>query len=395
MRGKNKRGLSTVIATLLIILLVIVSVGVIWAVIGNIIETSSGSISFDEFTINLEILAANQVDSIVNVKVRRNVGIGNLEGIIFSIFNGTDRFRYEKKNVSMDEFDVKTFVLDYGGKIVSISIYPIIKTDAGKIIVGDLADVYYFTSKDILGGDGEDEGGSGGEDEEPQCIPDCEDVICGESLNDCGTCEDTCEEGTYCNEGMCSPICSDEDCGTRVCGPLPDRPECLETNICGTCGEGLFCNDGTCEDTCIPSPDPSVEGVCGISNCGTAQNGTCGEISCGECDEGIGEWCEDGICTDEIALNTGTVYSIWPVNVGIYFDSPDLPTEEDIDYTNYWVRFPNNPLETDCLQIETYVTPILPLYYDMSYIKLISSYNTFVVGDDYEIWRSYGGCSTH
>ena len=302
MRSKDKRGLSTVIATLLIILLVIVSVGIIWAVIGNIIETSSGSISFDEFTINLEILSANQVDSVVNVKVRRNPGIGNLEGIIFSIFNGTDRFRYEKKNVSMEEFDIKTFVLDYEGKIVSISIYPIIRTDAGKIIVGDLADVYYFVSTSTGSGD-EDEGGSGGgEEEEPPCVSDC--------------------EGKY---------CGDDGCGG----------------------------------------------------------------SCGECNQEIGEWCEDGLCTAEAVLNTGTVYSIWPVNVGIYFDSADLPTSEEIDYANYWVRFPQNILEPDCLQIETFVTPILPEYYDMSYIKLISSYNQFVVGDNYEIWRSYGGCSTH
>ena len=383
MRSKDKRGLSTVIATLLIILLVIVSVGIIWAVIGNIIETSSGSISFDEFTINLEILSANQVDSVVNVKVRRNPGIGNLEGIIFSIFNGTDRFRYEKKNVSMEEFDIKTFVLDYEGKIVSISIYPIIRTDAGKIIVGDLADVYYFVSTSTGSGD-EDEGGSGGgEEEEPPCVSDCEGKYCGD--DGCGgSCGECADAEYYCNEGICSLTCDVASCGTRVCGPIPDREECGET-ICGTCDEGWYCVDGACSETCVPIC--TVEGKnCGDDGCGG---------SCGECNQEIGEWCEDGLCTAEAVLNTGTVYSIWPVNVGIYFDSADLPTSEEIDYANYWVRFPQNILEPDCLQIETFVTPILPEYYDMSYIKLISSYNQFVVGDNYEIWRSYGGCSTH
>ena len=51
----QKRGLSGIVATLLIILLVIVAVGIVWVVVRNVVQEGSEQISFGRFTTNVEI----------------------------------------------------------------------------------------------------------------------------------------------------------------------------------------------------------------------------------------------------------------------------------------------------------------------------------------------------
>ena len=98
------------------------------------------------------------------------------------------------------------------------------------------------------------------------------------------------------------PVVCVPDCTGRVCGP---DPICGES--CGECGIDEFCDSvGQCIlNTCTPAPDPTLSGVCGTQECGTATNGTCGEVSCGECslyevcDTGTFQCistCGDGIC---------------------------------------------------------------------------------------------------
>lgn len=122
MRKGDKSGLSTVVATLLIILLVIVAVAIVWGVIKTIITNNSEQISLGKFTIDLKIVSIRQTAQDVNIKVKRNAGEGNLEGIIFSIFDGEKTHIYEKHNISLQPLEMKTFVVDYQGKIVSVSI---------------------------------------------------------------------------------------------------------------------------------------------------------------------------------------------------------------------------------------------------------------------------------
>jgi len=408
MKKEDKRGLSTVIATLLIIVLVIAAVGIVWVIVATLITDSTGQISFEKFTIDLEIVSVNQTSENVNIKVRRNPGAGNLEGILFSIFDGNNSHTYEKRNITLNELEMKTFVINYQGKIVSISIYPFIKAASGKITLGGLADTFYMIYK---GGEYIPSGGGSTPGETPDCScaaticvgtfcndgiggscegtlqPDCnnDQIMCGDSLNGCGSCGE-CEDESYCSGGVCSPICNEEDCGTRVCGALPDRSDCGET-FCGVCNVtlGEWCINGVCTLDCTPD--------CGLNNCGPVPNG-CG-TNCGVCNETAGEWCENGRCTSETFLNSGIIYSIWPINVGIYFDSSDLPKSPYTDYTNYWVKFPENLDEFDCLQIERFVTPVIPEIYNMSYIKLLTASSGMNAGDYYEVWMNYGGCTTN
>jgi len=434
---RGKRGLSTVIATLLIILLVIVAVVIVWTVIRTIITQNSEEISLGKFTIDLKIVSIKQTSADVSVKVKRNPGEGELEGIIFSVFDGKETHLYEKHNVSLNPLDVKTFVINYQGKIISISIFPIIETSPGKTVTGNLADTFYVTStgegyipsdcipncEDKECGDngcggscgicpenlpnciqGTCEADSGGGLPEADCScatdictgttcsdgiggscpgliePDCNNnqIMCGDSLNDCGSCG-TCDVGYHCDAGACVRDCI-PDCTNLECGP--DANGCGVS--CGTCDTeaGEWCDDGTCAITpCEPD--------CTDRECGPDANG-CG-VSCGTCDTEAGEWCsEDAICLSEEIVNTGIIFSVWPINTGIYFDSNDLP-KSSASYTNYWVKFPGSN-EFDCLQIDNFVTPVIPEIYDMSYIKLVTSSSEIKSGDTYEVWETYQGC---
>jgi hypothetical protein len=330
MKREDVRGLSTVVATLLIILLVIVAVAIVWEVVRTIITNNSEQISLGKFTIDLQIVSIKQTPQDVNIKVKRNAGEGNLEGIVFSIFDGNNTHIYEKHNVSLEPLEVKTFVVDYQGKIVSISIYPILLGASGKTQTGGVSDTYYPTSSGgggVISGNctvdctgkscGDNScGGSCGDcsGSTPYCVQgtctsnsggligncscstticvgttcsdglggscpgeltveeDCGSLMCGESPSGCGSCGSCGDAGHYCNEGTCSPICLPSDCGSRVCGSIPSRPDCGET-FCGLCNAtaGETCNETS--GTCFVCQPNCIGKQCGDNGCG----GSCGD----------------------------------------------------------------------------------------------------------------------
>jgi hypothetical protein len=538
MKKGDTRGLSTVIATLLIILLVIVAVAIVWGVIRTIIVNNSQQISTGQFTIDLKIVSIKQNPNDVDVKVKRNPGEGDLEGITFAVFDGENTHVYEKHNVSLNPLETKTFVLDYKGKIVSISIYPTFSTSSGKISTGSIADTYYNLKNNenqsispdcvpncSVGAQCGDNGCGGTcgtcSGAKPNCNasgmctsqpvgssdcscslttcagrtcsdniggscfgiiqPNCTDssgntIMCGNSTNgcgDCGTCaEGHCDNGICCGEGYhslpgggCSKDCSINDCGIRNCGALPERSDCGET-FCGVCntaiGEkcnittgqcsicqpncaGKQCGDdgcgGSCGDcsatygstfSCNQSTSLCIECQkdCGARQCGSVPNGcgescgnctalynlsytcnenwlcamcvpncgtrTCGPVpngcgeSCGTCNETAGEWCNDGSCYSEHSLNSGTIFSVWPLPIGkMYFDSENLP-KSGVNYAGYYAKFPGSD-EKRCLQIWEFVIPVFPPY-DKSYIRLVATSTEIQAGDSYEIWETYKGC---
>src|SRR4030042_5531249 len=312
MKKEDTRGLSTVVATLLIILLVMVAIAILWGVIRSVIKSNAESISLGKFTINLEILDVYPSNGITDtgIKVRRNAGEGELEGIIFSIFDGEKNHLYERRDVNLDELEVRTFFVPYHNiNIVSVSIYPLFLGYNGNIITGDVQDTYYAIA---TGGSGGDDGGY----IDPGCTPDCTGKECGD--NRCGgQCSPGCSGGTpYCvlgdceadNGGVegdcssCSPTtcigttCDDNlgescpgqlqpDCGTQMCGEAPNGGGGV--NACGTCDEGYHCNQGICSENCIIN--------CAGKECG--DNGCFG--SCGDCEYlyGTGYSCNSsGLC---------------------------------------------------------------------------------------------------
>ena len=59
---KNNKGLSTVVTTLIIILLVLVAVGIIWGVVNNLLGKSKGTIESSTKCLDLEIRATKVVE---------------------------------------------------------------------------------------------------------------------------------------------------------------------------------------------------------------------------------------------------------------------------------------------------------------------------------------------
>ena len=63
MKIQNKRGLSAVVATLIIILLTLVAVGIIWIVIRNVVESGAGQIDLSQKCISVDLTALSVVES--------------------------------------------------------------------------------------------------------------------------------------------------------------------------------------------------------------------------------------------------------------------------------------------------------------------------------------------
>jgi hypothetical protein len=81
----EKRGLSMIVTSLIIILLVIVAIGILYVAYMNFVRTGTEGISLGKFTLNLEIENAYVDNNIVKVGVKRNAGKGDLIAINFVV----------------------------------------------------------------------------------------------------------------------------------------------------------------------------------------------------------------------------------------------------------------------------------------------------------------------
>ena len=96
----NKKGLSTIVGTLLIVLLTIIGVGVLWAVVGRNTEQAISGQSPDCFTLDLEPISCGYGNGCYQVSptqrfnipnmvwispLRRNEGDGELESVILVV----------------------------------------------------------------------------------------------------------------------------------------------------------------------------------------------------------------------------------------------------------------------------------------------------------------------
>jgi hypothetical protein len=115
----NKRGLSTVITTLIIVLLVLIAVGIVWVVIRNIIEQGTEDIDLGKFTINLQVKQITVNPSDIGVTVKRNPGKGELTGIKFLVSDGVQTQEFEE-TTAMGELGEQTFNLPYSGLVKEV-----------------------------------------------------------------------------------------------------------------------------------------------------------------------------------------------------------------------------------------------------------------------------------
>ncbi len=89
----NKKGLSTVVTTLIIILLVLVAIGIIWVVIRGVIETGSEEIDLSTKCLSVDVRVTNttgcSATTCTNVRVYRKTGSEPIGGVALIFHNSS------------------------------------------------------------------------------------------------------------------------------------------------------------------------------------------------------------------------------------------------------------------------------------------------------------------
>ncbi|MEN7982464.1 MAG: hypothetical protein ABFQ65_03370 [Nanoarchaeota archaeon] len=85
---KHKRGISTVVITIIMIVLVLAAIGVVWTIISSIIEDSSGEIGISSKCLKVNLIVTKMIcaDATCDITVNRKAGGENIGGfkLIFS-----------------------------------------------------------------------------------------------------------------------------------------------------------------------------------------------------------------------------------------------------------------------------------------------------------------------
>jgi len=118
----EKRGISGVVVTVLIILLAILAIALVWGFLKGFIKKSALGIHTQCLTCSLDIKKA-EVDyenNLIYVKIERNTGEGNLSGIRFKFLNSTGSIIRDKET-NMEELEIKIFSFDDIGDVEDIS----------------------------------------------------------------------------------------------------------------------------------------------------------------------------------------------------------------------------------------------------------------------------------
>lgn len=95
----HKKGLSTIVATLVIILLVLVAVGIVWVVVRNVIERGTNQVDINAKCIGAEVKVTNVTCSgasggVCDAVVTRSSGDGEIGGIKLSFTNDAEDSNY-------------------------------------------------------------------------------------------------------------------------------------------------------------------------------------------------------------------------------------------------------------------------------------------------------------
>lgn len=348
----SSKGLSAIVATLIIILLVLVAAGIIWVVVRNIIAEGAEGIELGRFTLDLSIKSAYIDGTNINVNVRRSSGEGDLIGVRFIFFDGTDSTSVDRNipliptqerlfSFNSDDFDG----VDDISVFYEVSVAPIYTSSSGTETIGDITDT--ATISGSSGGNG-DNGGTG--------TSECDDGTDNDDdgnidLNDIGCLDSNDNDETDCGDGVCEGGENVDTCPLDCSGGTPS-----------SCN-GIWDGDDVGVNDCDGDPLPA--------NCNP-------DCTCSAGFSGDGA----GACVLDPSINNGTIYSVWPSGAVKYFDSEDLPIDVT-DYTSYYVNF-SGSAENGCFRITwaEYLDTNGRSYIRTEFIVDINS------GETYHVWEA-------
>jgi len=324
-----KRGLSTIVSTLLILLLVFVAVGILWVVVRNVIQGGTEQVSLGKFTLDLAIEKVTIAGNTLSVKVKRNSGAGTFTGLNFILDDGDDIEVIQIKNLTMEEYSVRTFQLTLqeisAANVEKVEIAPIFTLESGKEVVGDVKDTYTISK-----------------DTGTPYVPPVEN--CGNGLIDTG---EDCDGTNISSSDTC--LSEGYDGGTLNCYASGTANECtfdygsciLESCPDGTIDTGEQCDcgaDASCTSTELNSQ--TCSGYLGTGYSGTlgCSQTSCQFVvtsctytpTCGDSLNETGEQCDDGDTgSGDGCSSTCTIESGWTCSGGSGQSScTEIVTEE-------------------------------------------------------------------
>ena len=141
----GKKGLSTIVITILVVSLALVAIGIVWQIISGILESSEEDTEFSQSRINMRLSSVFVEGSYVSLKVSRLTGPGDMRRVKF-IFSDGRRSESVENTTSLEELEEKTFLLvltslDYS-ELKTISVAPMIRLSSGEIRIGNILDTY-------------------------------------------------------------------------------------------------------------------------------------------------------------------------------------------------------------------------------------------------------------
>jgi flagellin-like protein len=140
---QNKKGLSDVITTLIIILLVIVAVGIMWVVLRGLITKGTDQLSTSDFTTDLQIQTVTTNSTHVIVKVGMKQGEDAIDGVLVLISDGNNSVSSKQLGV-INVGEEKTFNIAYTGITKEVKVSPIVISEKGQEKIGQVSSTYTF-----------------------------------------------------------------------------------------------------------------------------------------------------------------------------------------------------------------------------------------------------------
>ncbi|MCA9487830.1 MAG: hypothetical protein KC516_02605 [Nanoarchaeota archaeon] len=138
---KNSRGMATIVTTLIIILLVLVSTGIIWGVTRGVIEKAKTGIELGKTTVSLEIkkVQAFEDQNESEVVVKRNQGKGNIQKLRF-LFTDCLNSEVHDADYSLKELEEKQFLFMLDNlkpfNVRKVVVVPILGGEGDEAILG-------------------------------------------------------------------------------------------------------------------------------------------------------------------------------------------------------------------------------------------------------------------
>ncbi|MEK6873984.1 MAG: LamG domain-containing protein [Nanoarchaeota archaeon] len=154
----NKKGVSDVITTVLLILIVLAAIGIVWMVISNFLNASTEQISlgvgFSQLDIIDNSLKYFPNDSI-QLRVKRDSNPGNITGLRVIVEGSNGETQAYDVDIEIKELETKTISVPLQGKVINItkvSIAPRTPIN-NKIKTGQIVDEEHLSQEVVPGED--------------------------------------------------------------------------------------------------------------------------------------------------------------------------------------------------------------------------------------------------